>query len=78
MEANKSNNRGTLNEWLEQYQAELEKQASDRSARVESLLIIGDFQKIRELLEAWEKEDKKPNSVRQEYNKISQEMKTNE
>ena len=64
-----------LNDWADQYQAELEKQASDRGATVESLLLSGDFNAIREWLELWEEEDKAPDSLRQKYNKTYAKLK---
>jgi Spy/CpxP family protein refolding chaperone len=70
MSHRKSNNDENLQEWLEQYEAELKEQASDRSSAIESLLIAGNFDKIRKLLERWESEDRSHNSVRQEYNNL--------
>lgn len=65
-------------DWADQYQAEVNKEASERAAIVESLLISGDFNAIREWLDLWEEEDKDPNSLRQKYNvayaKLKQEM----
>lgn len=70
MSHKKSNNDEDFQEWLEQYEAELKEQASDRSSAIESLLIAGNFDKIRKLLKRWESEDKSHNSVRQEYNNL--------
>jgi hypothetical protein len=56
-----------LQEWAEQYLAELEKQCSARASQIESLLIAGDYEAIREWLNQWEEEDKALGSVRSRY-----------
>ncbi len=63
-----------LQEWAEQYQAEIEKESSARAAQIESLLIAGDFEAIREWLAQWEEEDKAPGSVRQRYRSVRSEL----
>jgi hypothetical protein len=59
-----------LQEWADQYRSELEKQSSARASQVESLLIAGDYEAIREWLDEWEAEDKNPDSPRQQYRKV--------
>lgn len=56
-----------LSEWADQYRGELEKQSDARAAQVESLLIAGDYEAIREWLSEWEAEDKAPDSLRNRY-----------
>jgi hypothetical protein len=56
-----------LSDWADQYQSEIEKQASARAAQIESLLIAGDYEATRDWLRQWEEEDKEPDSLRQRY-----------
>ena len=63
-----------LQEWADQYQAELEKQSSARASQLESLLIAGDYEAIREWLDEWEAEDENPDSPRQQYRKVRSEL----
>jgi hypothetical protein len=63
-----------LSEWASQYRAEIEKQSSARAAQIESLLIAGDFDAIREWLDQWEAEDKAPDSLRQRYARARKEL----
>lgn len=56
-----------LSEWAAQYRAEIEKLASARAAQLESLLIAGDYQAIREWLDQWEAEDGELDSLRVRY-----------
>jgi hypothetical protein len=63
-----------LSQWAEQYRAELEKQSSARASQVESLLIAGDYEAIREWLQEWESEDKAPNSLQQRYRETRSEL----
>ena len=56
-----------LSDWADQYRSELEKQCSAHAAQVESLLIAGDYEAIREWLNQWQQEDKDPDSIRQRY-----------
>lgn len=63
-----------LQEWASQFCAELEKQSSARAAQVESLLISGDFDAIREWLDQWESEDKAPDSLRSSYREVRSEL----
>lgn len=67
MNPEKNSGRSTDKEWADQYQSEINKQASQRAAQIESLLISGDFNAIREWLDMWEEEDKDPDSLRQKY-----------
>jgi hypothetical protein len=57
----------TTSDWVDQYQAEIEKQSSARAAQIESLLTAGDYEAIRDWLRQWEEEDKDPDSLRQRY-----------
>ncbi len=63
-----------LSEWADQYRAEIEKQSSARAAQIESLLIAGDFDAIREWLDQWQSEDKEPGSLRSRYREARQEL----
>lgn len=63
-----------LSEWASQYRAEIEKQSSARAAQIESLLIAGDFDAIREWLDQWEADDKAPNSLRKRYREARSEL----
>lgn len=63
-----------LSDWASQYRGELEKQSSARAAQIESLLIAGDYEAIREWLEQWQQEDKEPGSVRSRYRETRQEL----
>ena len=63
-----------LLQWADQYRSELEKQSSARASQVESLLIAGDYEAIREWLDEWEAEDKNPDSPRQQYRKVRSEL----
>lgn len=63
-----------LVEWADQYQAEIEKQCSARASQIESLLIVGDFDAIREWLDQWQSEDKAPDSPRNRYQKVCSEL----
>jgi hypothetical protein len=63
-----------LQEWASQYRAEIEKESSARAAQIESLLIAGDFEAIREWLAQWEAEDEAPGSVRQRYRSVRSEL----
>jgi exonuclease III len=56
-----------IQDWADQFCAELEKQSSARAAQVESLLFTGDYQAIREWLDQWEAEDTEPDSLRVKY-----------
>ncbi len=53
--------------WADQYRGELEKQASNRAATLESLLLSGDYEAIRDWLEQWESEDEATDSLFQQY-----------
>ena len=61
-------------EWAEQYRSELEKQSSARASQLESLLFAGDYEAIREWIDEWEQEDKKPDSIRQQYRSVRSEL----
>lgn len=63
-----------LSDWVEQFRAEIEKQSSARAAQVESLLIAGDFDAIRDWLRQWESEDKVPDSLRSRYRSTLSEL----
>jgi hypothetical protein len=63
-----------LSEWADQYRAEIEKECSARAAQIESLLIAGDFDAIREWLDQWEAEDKAPDSLRSRYREARSEL----
>jgi len=63
-----------LSDWADQYQGELEKQCSARAAQVESLLIAGDYEAIREWLCEWEEEDKVSGSLRSRYRETRLEL----
>jgi hypothetical protein len=63
-----------LQEWAEQYRAEIEKQSSARAAQVESLLSAGDYEAIREWLEQWEADDKAPDSPSSRYREVRSEL----
>jgi hypothetical protein len=63
-----------LSEWADQYRAEIEKQSSARAAQIESLLIAGDFDAIREWLDQWQSEDKEPGSLRSRYREARLEL----
>ncbi len=63
-----------LQEWADQYQSELEKQSSARASQLESLLFAGDYEAIRELIDEWEEEDKKPDSLRLRYRSVRSEL----
>ncbi|HEY9650930.1 MAG TPA: hypothetical protein V6C95_09720 [Coleofasciculaceae cyanobacterium] len=57
-----------LEEWLDQYRAELEKNASQRAATIEGLLIAGDYQACRDWLDQWQEEDNCEESPAYKYN----------
>lgn len=63
-----------LLDWADQYRGELEKQSSARAAQVESLLITGDYESIREWLDQWEAEDKAPDSLCNRYREVRSEL----
>jgi hypothetical protein len=63
-----------LLDWADQYRGELEKQSSARAAQVESLLIAGDFDAIREWIDQWQLEDKAPDSLRNRYQELRSEL----
>jgi ribosomal 50S subunit-associated protein YjgA (DUF615 family) len=63
-----------LQEWADQYRAEIEKESSARAAQVESLLIAGDYEAVREWLDQWESEDKAPGSLRSRYRETRSEL----
>ena len=63
-----------LQEWADQYRAEIEKESSARAAQIESLLIAGDYEAIREWLDQWESEDKEPGSLRSRYRETRREL----
>jgi hypothetical protein len=63
-----------LSEWADQYRGEVEKQSSARAAQIESLLIAGDYEAIREWLTQWEEEDKAPDSLRSRYREARSEL----
>ena len=63
-----------LSDWASQYRGELEKECSARAAQVESLLIAGDYEAIREWLDQWQQEDKEPGSLRSRYRETRQEL----
>lgn len=63
-----------LQEWADQYRAELEKQSSARASQIESLLTAGDYEAIREWLCEWEAEDKAPDSLQQRYREARSEL----
>jgi hypothetical protein len=63
-----------LSDWADQYHSELEKQSSARAAQVESLLIAGDYEAIREWLTQWEEEDKVSGSLRSRYRETRREL----
>lgn len=54
MNPGKNSDRSTDKEWADQYQSEINKQASQRAAQIEYLLMSGDFNAIREWLDMWE------------------------
>jgi hypothetical protein len=64
----------TLTDWADQYRSEIEKQSSARAAQIESLLIAGDYDAIRDWLRQWEEEDKDPDSLRQRYRSARSEL----
>lgn len=63
-----------LSDWVEQYRSELEKECSARAAQIESLLIAGDYEAIREWLTQWEEEDKVSGSLRSRYREARSEL----
>ncbi len=63
-----------LSDWTDQYRNEVEKESSARAAQIESLLIAGNYEAIREWLSEWEGEDKAPGSLRQRYARARAEL----
>lgn len=59
-------------DWADQYQAEVEKQAADRAATLEGLFRAGDFEACHDWLFQWEAEDKAPDSVGHKYRQTLQ------
>jgi exonuclease III len=57
-----------LEDWLDQYRAELEKNASQRAATIEGLLLVGDYQACRDWLDQWQEEDNSEESPAYKYN----------
>jgi exonuclease III len=57
-----------LSDWCDQYRAELEKNASERAATIEGLLIVGDYQACRDWLDQWQEEDNCEESPAYKYN----------
>lgn len=57
-----------LEEWLDQYRTELEKNASSRAATIESLLLGGDYQACHDWLSQWQEEDNSEESPAYKYN----------
>lgn len=54
-------------EWMEQLSAELQKQASERVAKLESLILVGDFDAMLDWVREWEIEDQAKDSLFQRY-----------
>ncbi len=63
-----------LSDWVEQYRSELEKECSAHTSQIESLLIAGDYEAIREWLSEWEEEDKVSGSLRSRYREARSEL----
>jgi hypothetical protein len=57
-----------LSDWCDQYRAELEKNASERAAIIEGLLLVGDYQACRDWLDQWQEEDNSEESPAYKYN----------
>lgn len=57
-----------LSDWVDQYRAELEKNASSRAATIEGLLLAGDYQACHDWLEQWQEEDNSEESPAYKYN----------
>lgn len=59
-----------MDDWVDQLQAELEKQSSARAATLEGLFSTGDYEAIRDWLAEWEAEDGSPESLIKRYQAI--------
>lgn len=57
-----------LEEWCDQYRAELEKNTSSRAATIEGLLLAGDYQACHDWLSQWQEEDNSEESPAYKYN----------
>jgi hypothetical protein len=57
-----------LEDWLDQYRAELEKNASERAATIEGLLLAGDYQACHDWLSQWQEKDNSEESPAYKYN----------
>ena len=56
-----------MDDWADQIRAELEKQAANRAATLESLFLSNDYEAIRDWLAEWEMEDSSPDSLTNRY-----------
>lgn len=56
-----------MDDWADQIRAELEKQAANRAATLESLFFSSDYEAIRDWLNEWEMEDSSHDSLVNRY-----------